>query len=88
MNPPPFHQAVRDGRLAGIASIHLLDAPVQVEETPYPDWTYVIPILGLLAAVRGDARAWLGAAALGLRIVVGHTRSEAPFRVLAADVAR
>jgi hypothetical protein len=74
-----IHEAVRDGvargvavvALAGVALIHLLDAPGTFADAPYRGWLYVLLIVGCLATagalVRGsDRRAWLAAAALSL----------------------
>jgi hypothetical protein len=74
-----IHEAVRDGvargvavvALAGVALIHLLDAPGTFADAPYRGWLYVLLIVGCLATagalVRGShRRAWLAAAALSL----------------------
>jgi hypothetical protein len=86
MNTNDITGAVRDGAaravaavgLAGVALIHLLDAPGKFSETPYMGWMYV----GLMAAclvvaadlvVRGSRLAWAGAVALPLSALVGFT---------------
>jgi len=79
MTVEAIQQAVRDGvvrgvavvALAGVALIHVLDAPGTFADAPYRGWLYVALIVGCLGAaamlVRGnDRRAWLGAAALSL----------------------
>jgi hypothetical protein len=85
-----IQQAVRDGvvrgvavvALAGVALIHLLDAPGTFADAPYRGWLYVGLIVGCLgsaaALVRSnDRRAWLTAAALSvgamLAFVVSRT---------------
>jgi hypothetical protein len=88
MNLKEVHEAVRDGiirglaivGLAGIALIHLLDAPGQFEETPYLGWMYVALILGCIVVVgallRGsNPRAWAAAAGLALSVMIGYTLS-------------
>lgn len=88
MNAAQLHQAVRDGivralavvGLAGIALIHLLDAPGQFAETRYLGWMYVALIAGCVlvagALVRAsDPRAWLAAGALASSVMVGYTLS-------------
>ena len=88
MNAAQVQDAVRDGivrglaivGLAGIALIHLLDAPGQFEETPYLGWLYVGLIFGCVAVagalVRGSSpRAWLAAGALALSVTAGYTLS-------------
>ena len=50
--------------LAGVALIHLLDAPASFAERPYQGWLYVGLILGCVVAAavlvhEGDRRAWL-----------------------------
>jgi hypothetical protein len=88
MNWKVVHEAVRDGilrglaivGLAGIALIHLLDAPGQFEETPYLGWMYVALILGCIVVVgallRGsDPPAWAAAAGLALSVMIGYTLS-------------
>ena len=80
-----FHHAVRDGitrtlaivGLAGVALIHLLDAPGKFTETPYLGWMYVALIAGCLvvagALVRtSDRRAWAAAAALPAGAIIGY----------------
>ena len=80
-----LHHAVRDGitrtlaivGLAGVALIHLLDAPGKFTETPYLGWMYVALIAGCLvvagALVRtSDRRAWAAAAALPAGAIIGY----------------
>ena len=80
-----LHHAVRDGitrtlaivGLAGVALIHLLDAPGKFTETPYLGWMYVGLIAACLlvagALVRtSDRRAWAAAAALPASAIVGY----------------
>ena len=70
-------EAVRNGivravavvGLAGVALIHLLDAPGSFQDAPYRGWLYVALIAGSMAAAAAlvrsdDARAWAAAAAL------------------------
>ena len=81
-----LHHAVRDGitrtlaivGLAGVALIHLLDAPGKFTETPYLGWLYVGLIASCLliaaALIRGsDGRAWLAAGLLPLGAIIGYT---------------
>jgi len=88
MNVKEMHEAVRDGLirglaivgLAGIALIHVLDAPGQFAETPYLGWMYVALILGCVAIAgalvrSSDPRAWAAAAGLALSVMVGYTLS-------------
>jgi hypothetical protein len=88
MQVKEVHEAVRDGiirglaivGLAGIALIHLLDAPGQFEGTPYLGWMYVALIVGCIlvggALVRSsDPRAWTAAGGLALSVIVGYTLS-------------
>ena len=64
MNTTQLHHAMCNGvvcglaivGLAGIASIHLLDAQSQFEETPYVGWVYVALILGPIAIAGSLAR--------------------------------
>ena len=57
MNAATVHEAVRDGitraiavvGLAGIALIHVLNAPSTFDETPYLGWMYLALILGSVA---------------------------------------
>jgi len=85
---PSLGLLVRDGiarataviGLAGVALIHLLDAPGSFASAPYKGWLYVALILGsmLTAAtlVRGsDARAWAAAALLPLGAIVAFVIS-------------
>ena len=70
-------EAVRNGivravavvGLAGVALIHLLDAPGSFQDAPYRGWLYVALIAGSMAVAAAlvrsdDARAWAAAAAL------------------------
>src|SRR2546423_14086783 len=88
MNAATIQEVVRDGLtrtlavvgLAGIALIHLLDAPGQFESAPYLGWLYVALILGCVtvagALIRdNDPRAWAAAGALALSVIVGYTLS-------------
>jgi hypothetical protein len=88
MNVKEMHEAVRDGLirglaivgLAGIALIHVLDAPGQFAETPYFGWMYVGLILGCVAIASAlvrssDPRAWAAAAGLALSVMIGYTLS-------------
>ena len=88
MTATQVHEAVRDGivrglaivGLAGIALIHLLDAPNQFAEVPYLGWMYVALIVGCVAVgaalLRGsDPRVWAAAGALALSVIVGYTLS-------------
>jgi hypothetical protein len=64
--------------LAGVALIHVLDAPNTFPEVPYIGWLYVALITGSVltagALIRSsDTRAWLAAAALPLGAIVGFT---------------
>ena len=84
MNQETLHHVVRDGvaravtavGLAGVALIHLLDAPSKFSETPYMGWMYIGLMLGALgtafALVRGSSSlAWGAAALLPLSAIVG-----------------
>jgi hypothetical protein len=88
MNEALLEETVRDGiartlgvvGLAGIALIHVLDAPGQFAEVPYLGWMYVALILGCVviggALVRGnDPRAWAAAGGLALSVAVGYVLS-------------
>ena len=95
MNTTQLHHAIRNGvvcglaivGLAGIASIHLLDAQSQFEETPYLGWVYVALILGPIAIAGslggGDQacgwtlapRAWPAAGVPAFSAVAGYTLS-------------
>ena len=88
MNAATIQEAVRDGLtrtlavvgLAGIALIHLLDAPGQFESAPYLGWLYVALILGCVAVAGAlirdnDPRVWAAAGALALSVIVGYTLS-------------
>ena len=78
--------AIRDGitrtlavvGLAGVALIHLLDAPGKFEETPYMGWLYVALIAGCVGAAAalirsGSPRIWLAAALVPVGPLVGYT---------------
>jgi len=84
MNTHTVDELLRDGvaraaavvALAGVALIHIIDAPNTFPETPYIGWLYVGLIGGCLltaaALVRGrDRRAWLAAGLLPLGAIVG-----------------
>src|SRR2546422_90995 len=88
MNAATIQAAVRDGitrtiavvGLAGIALIHVLNAPSTFNETPYLGWMYVALILGSVtlagALIRdSDPRMWAAAGALALSVIVGYTLS-------------
>jgi hypothetical protein len=77
--------AIRDGvaraaaavGLAGVALIHLLDAPSKFSETPYLGWMYVALMAGSLATafalVRGSSSAaWAAAVLLPAGAIVGY----------------
>jgi hypothetical protein len=83
---PALGHALRDGvaraaavvGLAGVALIHVLDAPNTFPEVPYIGWMYVALIAGCVltagALIRGsDSRAWVAAALLPLGAIVGFT---------------
>jgi hypothetical protein len=66
--------------LAGVALIHVLDAPGTFQDAQYKGWLYVVLIVGCLGAAWGlvradDRRAWLAAAALGLGAIVAFILS-------------
>jgi hypothetical protein len=88
MTNAELYHAVRDGiarglaivGLAGIALVHLVDAPGQFAETPYLGWMYVglIAGCGVLAASllrRSDRRVWAAAGALALGVIAGYSLS-------------
>ncbi len=88
MNAATIQEAVRDGitraiavvGLAGIALVHVLNAPSTFDETPYLGWMYVALILGSVALAAtlirdSDPRAWAAAGALALSVIVGYTLS-------------
>jgi hypothetical protein len=57
--------------LAGVALIHLLDAPGTFADAPYKGWLYVALIVGCVATAgaligESDSRAWAAAALLPL----------------------
>lgn len=81
---PTITAAVRDGiaravgalGLAGIALVHLLDAPGKYTETPYMFWMYMALIVGAIAIAvelirTGSRLAWAGAAGLAASAIVG-----------------
>jgi hypothetical protein len=64
--------------LAGVALIHLLDAPGKLSETPYLGWMYIALITGCVVVAAAllrttDRRAWLSAAALSAGAIAGYT---------------
>ena len=66
--------------LAGVALVHLLDAPGSFQDAPYKGWLYVGLILGCLGAgaalIRSsDLRAWAAAATLPLGAIVAFVIS-------------
>jgi hypothetical protein len=66
--------------LAGVALVHLLDAPGSFDAAPYKGWLYVGLILGCLGAAAAlvrssDLRAWAAAAALPLGAIVAFVIS-------------
>ena len=76
-------QAVRDGiaravavvALAGVALVHVLDAPGSFQAAPYKGWLYVGLIAGCLGAAAAlirssDLRAWAAAAAFPAGAIV------------------
>jgi hypothetical protein len=88
MSNAELHHAVRDGiarglgivGLAGIALVHVIDAPGQFADVPYLGWMYVGLIassLGLAAVLlrRSDPRAWTAAGALALSVIAGYALS-------------
>ncbi len=88
MNAATIQEAVRDGitraiavvGLAGIALIHMLNAPSTFDETPYLGWMYVGLILGSVALAGAlirdsDPRAWAAAGALALSVIAGYALS-------------
>ena len=88
MSNTELQEVVRDGivrglgivGLAGIALIHLLDAPGQFGKTPYLGWMDVGLIVGCIALAAalvrdGPPRAWAAAGALSLSVMLGYTLS-------------
>ena len=66
--------------LAGVALVHVLDAPGSFQDAPYKGWLYVALILGCLAAAAAlvrssDLRAWAAAAALPLSAIAAFVIS-------------
>ena len=66
--------------LAGVALVHLLDAPGSFQDAPYKGWLYIGLILGCLGAgaalIRSsDLRAWAAAATLPLGAIVAFVIS-------------
>ena len=83
-----LEDVVRDGvaraiavvGLAGVALIHVLDAPGTFQDAAYKGWLYVALIAGCLvtaaALVRGgDRRAWLAAILLPAGAMLGYVAS-------------
>jgi hypothetical protein len=88
MSRADVHMAIRDGvtrgvavvGLAGVALIHLIDAPGKFTETPYMGWMYVGLIAACLGAAalmirHGDRRAWTVALVLPALVLVGFVLS-------------
>jgi hypothetical protein len=80
--------AIRDGvtrgvaviGLAGVALIHLIDAPGKFTETPYIGWMYVGLIVSCLAVAallirHGDRLAWTAALVLPALVLAGFVLS-------------
>jgi hypothetical protein len=66
--------------LAALATIHLLDLPGTIDDTPYIGWMYIGLIAAALvlavALVRGsDTRVWLAAAALVASTMIAYLLS-------------
>ena len=66
--------------LAGVALIHLLDAPATFQSAAYKGWLYVGLILGCVVAAgalirSSDRRAWTAAALLSLGAIVAFVIS-------------
>ena len=66
--------------LAGVALIHVLDAPGSFQDAPYKGWLYVLLIAGCIGTsgmlLRGsDRRAWAAAALLPLGAIVAFVIS-------------
>jgi hypothetical protein len=83
-----IRDAVRDGvsraaaavGLAGIALIHLLDAPSKFSETPYLGWMYVGLIVASVAFAgalvhTSDGRVWSAALVLTATVIAGYVLS-------------
>ena len=73
-------RAIAAVALAGVALVHLLDAPGSFQDAPYKGWLYVGLILGCLGAgaalIRSsDLRAWAAAATLPLGAIVAFVIS-------------
>src|SRR5438445_960149 len=77
MSIQPNNHIVRDAiaravavvALAGVALVHLLDAPGSFQDAPYKGWLYVALVAGCLGAAgalirSSDLRAWAAGAAL------------------------
>jgi hypothetical protein len=88
MSKAEVHAAIRDGvtrgvavvALAGVALIHLIDAPGKFTETPYMGWMYVgliasCLVAGALMIRHGDRRAWAVALVLPALVLVGFVLS-------------
>src|SRR5436853_7024164 len=66
--------------LAGVALIHLLDAPGTFQSSPHKGWPYVALIVGSLAAAgalirTNDPRAWATAPRLSFGAIVASVPS-------------
>ena len=66
--------------LAGVALIHLLDAPGTFQSAPYKGWLYVALIVGSLTAAgalirTSDPRAWASAALLSSGAILAFVLS-------------
>jgi hypothetical protein len=62
--------------LAGVALIHVLDAPSTFPEAPYIGWLYIALIVGCMLTAgalisTNDPRAWIAAALLPLGAITG-----------------
>jgi hypothetical protein len=73
-------RAVAVVALAGVALVHLLDAPGSFQDAPYKGWLYVALILGCLGAAAAlvrssDLRAWAAAAVLPLSAIAAFVIS-------------
>ena len=73
-------RAIAAVALAGVALVHLLDAPGSFQDAPYKGWLYIGLILGCLGAgaalIRSsDLRAWAAAATLPLGAIVAFVIS-------------
>jgi hypothetical protein len=88
MHHDHLDSAIRDGiaralavvGLAGVALIHLLDAPGTFASSPYKGWLYTALIVGSLATAavlvrHSDPRAWAAAAVLCLGAIAAFVVS-------------